>query len=103
MNESQKNWENKLIREKKTEEITFTSYKVNIACLIFFKDWIENMLKGKEIIKINQADLKSNQVELLERNKTIVLNIINQIDRLGNRLILLEREVVNKKIELKKL
>lgn len=61
------------------------------------------MLKGKEIIKINQADLKSNQVELLERNKTIVLNIINQIDRLGNRLILLEREEVNKKIELKKL
>lgn len=61
------------------------------------------MLKGKEIIKINQADLKSNQVELLERNKTMVLNIINQIDRLGNRLILLEREEVNKKIELKKL
>ena len=30
----------------------------------------------------------------------LVLNIINQIDRLGNILIVLEREVVNRKIEL---
>lgn len=62
------------------------------------------MLKEKEIIKINQGDLKSNQIELTEKKiKTIVLNIIDQIDRLSSRLIPLEREGVNRKMELKKL
>lgn len=62
------------------------------------------MLKEKEIIKINQGDLKSNQIQLTEKKiKTIVLNIIDQIDRLSSRLIPLEREGVNRKMELKKL
>ena len=35
--------------------------------------------------------------------KIIVLSIINLIDSLSNRLLSLEREVLNRKIELKKL
>lgn len=97
---------NKLYTQnKKTVGIRFIKCKVNIVCLIFFfKDEAESMLKEKEIIKINQGDLKSNQIELTEEKiKTIVLNIIDQIDRLSSRLIPLEREGVNRKMELKKL
>ena len=55
------------------------------------------------MIKINQGELKSNQMELIEVKKSIVLNVINQTDGLSCRLIPLEREVVNRKMRPKKL
>lgn len=55
------------------------------------------------MIKINQGELKSNQMELIEEKKSIVLNVINQTDGLSCRLIPLEREVVNRKMRPKKL
>ena len=55
------------------------------------------------MIKINQGEFKSNQMELIEEKKSIVLNVINQTDGLSCRLIPLEREVVNRKMRPKKL
>lgn len=43
-------------------------------------------------------------MKLIEiKKKTIVLSIINRIESLSNRLLSLEREVVNKKTEWRKL